>query len=37
MDELVKVLNEIRDELRTQNEKLERIENSLDRIYGAFP
>lgn len=42
--DMVYVLKEIRDELETQNKRLEeledrlkRIEGSLDNIYSAFP
>lgn len=43
-EELVNVLKDIRDEVKTQNERLEaledrlkKIEGSLDNIYSAFP
>ena len=35
--ELVSVLIDIRDELKTQNERLEKIELAIDRIYGGMP
>ena len=42
--EMVNVLKDIRDELKTQNRRLEelesrlaRVEGSLDNIYSAFP
>lgn len=37
MKDIVEVLSEIRDELKTQNERLERIESELNKIYGALP
>ena len=36
-DELICVLKDIRDEMRTTNERLEKIEVSLNQISGAFP
>lgn len=35
--ELVDVLIDIRNELKTQNERLEKIEMAIDRIYGGIP
>jgi len=34
--ELVSVLKEIRDELKTTNARLEQIEDRLDHIYGGM-
>lgn len=36
-NELVGVLKEIRDELKTQNKRLQDIEATLDLIYGGMP
>ncbi len=36
-DELISVLKDIRDEMKTTNDKLEKIEVSLNKIWGAFP
>ena len=35
--ELVTVLKDIRNELKTQNKRLQEIETTLDRIYGGMP
>ena len=35
--ELIEVLKDIRDELKTQNSRLADIEAVLDRIYGGMP
>lgn len=35
--ELVEVLKDIRDELKTQNDRLEKIELAIDNIYGGMP
>ena len=34
--ELIEVLKDIRDELKTQNSRLQDIEHTLDRIYGGM-
>ena len=33
--ELIEVLKDIRDELKTQNERLDKIEDAIDRSYGG--
>ena len=35
--ELIEVLKDIRDELKTQNERLEKIERAIDKSYGGMP
>jgi len=34
-DELINVLKDIRDELKTQNERLDKIEEAINRSYGG--
>lgn len=35
--ELIEVLKDIREELKTQNERLEKIELAIDKSYGGMP
>jgi len=34
-DELINVLKDIRDELKTQNERLDKIKEAINRSYGG--
>ena len=34
--ELIEVMREIRDELKTKNERLNKIEKAISRSYGAI-